>query len=90
MTQKQLKRIKPGEYFVRYIILSNEETGEVYKVIYWLGRRANGDFFIGFSPKGFKMTRVVDESEMLDLINDEEYSTEEAFKIYLRLSKSKK
>jgi len=61
-----------------------EAKGSKYEEHYFLVKGEGGKYFIGFSKDGNYCSRTVNEEYILELLNDEETSAEEAMDIYIQ------
>lgn len=61
-----------------------KHNGKEYKEHYTLAKGKNGKYFIGFSDDGSYCSNTVCEEDMVNLINDTNYSDREAIEIYMQ------
>ena len=82
MTRRQFERLmKPGKPILRRIIITGD--GDKREEGYWLGKRKDGTFFIGFTFDGSSKSRDVGYWEMFRLANDVNLSAKKAFELYV-------
>ena len=82
MTIKEL-RLKPiGWSETRSFTMQHYDSE--CKEYYSLGKREDGKYFVGFSDDGSYCSSIVSEKYMIELINDENLSAQEALEIYMQ------
>lgn len=61
-----------------------KRNGHDFEALYYLVKSKAGKYFIGFSDDGSYCSNVVSENDMVNLINNKNYSDREAIDIYLQ------
>ena len=80
MTIEELWQKPVGVLEVRSFTI--EHKGMEYQEYYFLGKRNDGKYFIGFSEDGCYCSELACEEDMVKLIDDERFSSNWAASIY--------
>ena len=82
MTIKELRQKPVGWSETRSFTIQrdNSESKEYYS----LGKRKDGKYFVGFSDDGTYCSSIVSEKYMVELLNDENLSAQEAWDVYMQ------